>query len=486
MKKVLNYILAICLFLPSIFALTACGKTSTPEQEALKSVAGIYTNAIIDNEKTEYTFDLKEDGSFTYTTKEFDGIEISIYTMSGTLKVDKDKHVTDVKFNDIITGFVPVESILGTILPQEELGLSEKYEAMLIEELYNILFASGINFQQDYMILDLIGNVTIMYKADATRLNEGTVLSFITEKEYYDANSVYSDIMGTSTPKYETDYYFEKDCYDLTKDEDKADFIEELEDASTIIISDYWGNLNSDTPTIKSISDFDITTAGVKTGTITYESNGVEVQKQVSYTVVENKENLPINQVKELKLRDKNNSTLDDILFVAKDAEFYSLNLKLRATTYDYDTNTILLNEENCTGDSKVIDIVGYDKTKTGYQLVTVKYRNAECKQSIFVYSEEVNPVINAYSPSASKVVITKTSTGYDIDYSNAKIQVKTADGASTEESLTSNQVINQKQLKDYEDDDYMTFSYNYTYNNTTYTFYVNVRVQVVDNTVTE
>lgn len=489
MKKFLNFLLVICLIVPSLLLLTACGETS--EDKALKSVAGIYTNVVVEDiygdiMKSDYTFELKENGEFKFVQKRSEGIESEEVVLVGKLSVDKNKNVTDVKLDSSVDFMSSGDSIFGVALPDDEKAdLSEYYENQFYTELYNKILESGMSFNQDYMVIGLAGDYILMYKDGATRLGKDVVLDFLTQKDLYDLESTLAVVYGESLPTFETDYYFVKDAdFDISTEEAKNDFISELQSGSYIVVTNYLGNAEMVGATISDVSGFDLTTAGTKSAVVKYQSAGSVVEKQVSYTVVEDQDGLPMNNVKEIEVVDSTKYDLDDVVYIEAGTELYTLSWKVEYRTYASSTRKYInIDQENCEGTTKVVDIVGYNKDQTGTQIVTVTYRGKQYKQLVFVYNDTVNPVVEAYALSGSQVVITKTANGaeydYTIDYSSANIVLKKADGTTSKESLTAAQAIGLDQLQNYDNGDEIIFGYNYTYNNVVYTFYVSVEVVI-------
>ncbi len=481
-KTIITTLLAIFLIAATMFTLTACGGGKAG------SVAGTYTNEIIDGDgKIEITLDVKKDGGFSYLAKESGGLETSEYGLTGTMSVDENKKITSIELNDIANALLNAKNtFLGNILPAEELDSSYYLELSAINGIIGDYLKQCVIFGDDYvMLLVYGGNIQIMYKEGAEKLAKDTVVQFYTEKDAMDLEGSLSFISGYKRETYETDYYFVKDAFDLTDSTGKSDFIEELTESSYAFITDRLGNVEAASPEIQDVSDFDLTTAGKKTGVIKYKSAGSVVEKQVTYTVVEAEEDLPCYQLKNYELVNDNSTyELDDVTYVAANTELFSLGWRIKYNTFDSSTYVYeQINEENCTGDAKVIDIVGYDKTKTGYQLITVKYKGIEIEQSIFVYSDTVNPVVYVYSPYGSKVVITAPAEGstdvYTADYTNAKIKIVKADGTETEETVAKVNAVNMDELKNYENGDEITFAYQYVFDGVTYTFYFDIQVEV-------
>lgn len=489
MKKIFNFALAACLILPGFFAFAGCGES--PEQKAMKAVAGTYSNVVLkedtnDAVKNQYVFDLKDDGAFTYDMTTFDGIKTRSVEIRGELSVDENKNIVDMEVLDIGNSTSGAGYIFGNILPPDEV----EQEVTLAG--YKLMFQqwmrSGVSFHGDYMIVNLYEDCSIMYKDDATKFAKDTVFKFYTAKDMNQAKGEFMSVMGYTVPSYEYDYYFVEDSFNLTNAADKTAFIEEIEDSSWMLSTDRFGGLNIEYASLEGISGFDLTTTGVRNGVITYKSNGANVEKEVTYKVVESDDELPENQLQEGELKkssgeSSSSSDLKSVEYIVAGTEIYELGWKFSYQTFDYDGATLPINEANCTGTDKIFTIEGYNKDATGYQVVTIQYLNKKCQQAVFVYNDTVNPVINAYTVSSSKVVITKTTVegvdNYEIDYSNAKIELKKANGDTTQEVLTAAQTVDLGELKDYEGGDKILFAYNCNYGDYAYTYYVFVKVTV-------
>lgn len=483
MKKIFNFALAACLILPGFFAFTGCGES--PEQKAMKAVAGTYSNVVLkedtnDAVKSQYVFDLKDDGAFTYGMTTFDGIKTKSVEIRGELSVDENKNIVDMEVLDIGNSTNGIEYIFGNILPPKEV------EREITLAGYKIMFQqwmrSGVSFHGDYMIVNLYEDCSIMYKDDATKFSKDTVFKFYTAKDMNQAKGEFMSVMGDSVPSYEYDYYFVKDGFNLTNAAEKAEFIEEIEDSSWMLSTDRFGGLNIEYASLEGISDFDLTTTGVRKGVITYKSNGANVEKEVTYKVVESDDELPENQLKSGELQSSSDS-LKSVEYIQAGKEIYELGWKFFYNLFDSSGASLPINEANCTGADKIFTIEGYNKDITGYQVVTIQYLNKKCQQAVFVYNDTVNPIINAYTVYDSKVVITKTTVegvdSYTIDYSNAKIELKKANGDTTQEVLTAAQTVDLGELKDYESGDKILFAYNCSYGDYAYTYYVFVKVTV-------
>lgn len=479
-KTIITTLLAIFLIAATMFTLTACGGGKAG------SVAGTYTSVIYGSHKTEITFTIEKDGKFSLVTVENDGFTSEETSITGVISVDENKEVTACSIDDILEAMVGRKStFLGNILPDEEIDSTDYLELSVMSGIIEDYFKDNIVFKDNYILFEMGDNPQIFYKKDTEKLAKGTVLKFYSQKDVMELEGGLSSLLGSKKETYETDYYFVKGAFDLTTEIDKNDFIDGIAYESNVLkVTDIYGNVRKTIPEIKGISGFDLTTVGNKTGVIKYQDRDKVVEKTVTYTVVETGEDLPINQIKEAYLVGSSSSyKLNKVVYVSQDTEAYNFGWRIRTENYDYDTVYVKIDQENCTGDTKVIDIVGYDKTKTGYQLITIKFKGVELKQAIFVYSDTVNPVIEVYGSYGSEVVITAPAEGgngeYTADFTNAKFTVKKADGTTETLTATKEDAVALVAWKDYEDGDYIDFVYKYTFNGVEYSFYYEIRVSI-------
>lgn len=491
-KKSLVTLLFAASALTTVFAFAACEEDNaggvddpilTPTNDA-SLVAGTYKNTLIDSEKYEYTLTVENDGAFELAMKETDGIYVRNAKLGGALSVDDDRNVTALKLTDI-SGIAGGEDyVFGNLLP------SNTYDSIEMEYILNMLgdklsdFVT-LDFSETYLMMDMGYEPMILYKEGAERLARDTELSFYTEKDLaqLEGLSISDILMGdTQTAPYESEYYFVKNAHDLTSEEGKKAFNEELSEKTRLIVADYLGNPQNVRAEVKEATGFDLTKTGTGNGTIKYAIGENTVSKSVTYTVVEKEEALPLNQLRSLEARYGDNAQL---YFAEKGTKAYALGWELRYQSFgDYGTGYIAVNEKNCSGDTKVIDIVGYDENKTGYQAVTVKYRGKEVNFAVFVYDDTVKPV-RAVSISG-KVVIKKTNDGtkdvYTLDCSGAKFSLNKYD-TSDEVTFTAEDAVNLDELKNYKDGDTISFVYEYEFDGKKYTFYAEADVEIVDET---
>lgn len=488
MKKFINYLLVLCLIVPCFFVLTACDNGNVPA-----SIVGTYSNTYVDLDyaaQNTISLDIRNDGSFTYSISQSSGIADSYLAIDGKIVFDENKQVEDVQINNLIDGIAGAkESILGNILPKQllDMGPDEYYQMMMFQNMFGDILKECLYFGNDYLVLTFgtSSSYQVLYKSTAKKFAENDFITFFTEKDYYDLRNSMYVAMNRKVVTYKTDYYFIKNSFDLTDATAKADFIETLNSESEILVANKYGHGRIDDADIKDIEDFDLTTAGEKVGTIKLQINNANITVRVTYTVVEDKSCLPSNQIEEIKVINDSSSSFD-IDYIAKDTDIYSLGWQLLYETFSSSSkNYVDLDETNCTGDEKIVTITGYDKTKTGFQLVTFEYLGEKISQAVFVYDETVNPVIDISYITDAKVVITKTTvdtqTTYSIDYTNAKINLIKADGSEVEQRLTANETFELQDLSSYKNFDYIYFAYNYKFGGKTFTFYVEIEVEVVE-----
>lgn len=481
MKKIINFVLVLCLILPSIFLLSACSSGEAG------SVAGTYSNSFIaDGVRTDIVVTIKKDGSFTYSTKTSEGLHFQESKLSGNLSVDSNKKVTNCSLTNLDSLLSKNASFLGNLLPEEEIPREALLEVTLLGSFVGDAVKECFKFTNDYMIICSTHEPMVLYKNGVEKYAKDSVLHFFSEKGMMDLlNALNIFDIDTKPVNYKTDYYFSRSQYDLNTDAGKQSLLEYLNNYSKVMIADYLGNAELTYTNITKFANFDLSTTGEKTGTITYMSAGKEVNKEVTYTVLKDESDHPKNEITSYELYDSSKYTLKSVEFIAKDTELYNLNWKFgyKAENSSSNRNYEDINEENCTGDNKTVTISGYNKATAGYQLVSVEYRGKIYKQAVFVYDENNNPAFDADSAEGNSVKINKTNDGvkdvYSLDCSNTKIVLYYANGTSETKNLTSNQAINLDDLKNYENDDTITFAYNYTYNEQTYTFYVNAKVVV-------
>lgn len=475
-KTLFTLFAIFCLSITAAFTLSAC------ETNHADSVAGTYIYEYVSDYKQTTTLTVNKKGNFTLESKTYDGGEYSEAKLTGNLIVDENKQVTSIKCDDILTVAGGNEYLFGMLLPSDYDAAGD--EETLILKLIGDKIADIISaeFSDDYMILGTSGSYIVLYKDGATKIENGTVIRFNTEKQLNQNGSIDLEalIFGieSKSPQYESDYYFVKDQYALTTDEGMAEFIEELEYSSEIIRADKFGDLESAEPEIVEVTGFDLTAAGTRNGVIKYKSGDNTVQKTVSYTVVEKEDELPLEQLYSFELR-----YASEVNYVAKGTKLYEKDWELGYTTFNskYSNKYLNVNEENCVGENKVIDIIGYDETQTGVQTVTLKFRDEEIKCTVFVYDDTVNPVINAYI--TGNAVIDKNGDNYTMDCSRLQFKLTKADGSvETITTVTQEQAVNLIDLKDYDEDDDIVFAYEYQFGGQTYTFYC--ETSIIINTI--
>lgn len=489
MKKFINYLLVLCLIVPCFFVLTACDSGNVPA-----SIVGTYSNAYVDfgmeSIKNTISLDIRNDGSFTYSISESFGITEGCLEIDGKIVFDENQQVKDVEIYNLIDGIAGAkESILGNILPKQLLDIDPDmyYEMMIMQNMFGDVLKEGLYFGNDYLVLTFGTSSTyqVLYKSTAKKFAENDFITFYTEKDYYDLRNSMYVATNQKVLTYKTDYYFIKNSYDLTDATEKADFIKTLNSESEVLVANKYGFGRIDDADIKDIEGFDLTTAGEKVGTIKLQINNANITVSVTYTVVEDPSGLPDNQIEKIKVINDSSSSFD-IDYIEKGTDIYSLGWQLSYETFNSSSKKYVdLDETNCTGNEKLVTITGYDKTKTGFQLVTFEYLGEKISQAVFVYDETVNPVIDISYITDAKVVITKTTvdtqTTYSIDYTNAKINLIKADDSEVEQRLTANDTVELQDLSTYENEDDIYFAYNYKFGGKTFTFYVAIEVEVVE-----
>lgn len=488
MKKIINFVLVLCLFVSSFFVLTACNND-------LSAIVGTYSNTFYEAGlgKCETKLAVEKNGKFTYSFASTNGTSTKEFLLSGTLKLDKDGNIVDFTMENAAEAILAMKEVfMGNELPAELIEMNENSytEICSLNAMLGGVLKEYISFCDGYVVMALpVGSSLlanqVLYKDGTEKLAEGEFIKFYTEKEAMKINYSMDAVIGNRIPTFETDYYFVKNAFDISTQ--KAEFISKLNTISGSYYANEIGYGKFVDNSIKDVENFDLSKVGVGTGTIKLMNNKGEelISQQVTYTVVETKEELPENLAKTLEVLDENSDDFT-IKFIQKNENLYDLNWKIEHNTFkDPDAvKNVLLNETNCTGDTKIVNITGYDKTKTGYQVVTIEYQGAEIQKAVFVYDETINPVISASVKSGSKVVITKTvgtTTSYALDCTNVKITLKKADSTSTEVALQQSQIIELKELSNYRTDDEMIFGYDYKFNGKTYTFYCAFDVEVVD-----
>ena len=253
----------------------------------------------------------------------------------------------------------------------------------------------------------------------------------------------------------------------------KKDLIDILSEETVVIKTDYYGNAEFGGLEITDVEGFDLTTAGSKTATIKYMNQTTEVSKQVSYIVVESEEDLPRNQVKDFELYNSNK-----IIYLNQADSLYKQGYRLEYNTFgDSSSKYVDINETNCIGANKVVNVTGYDNTKVGYQVVSFEYRGKVYKQAFFIYNETVDPIKNISKVDECRVEISRPENTVRIV--NPELTISRMSGATEKATLTMDWAINKKNLQDYKDGDQILFEYKYNLEGKEYSYLLGVRVVI-------
>lgn len=470
-KTLFTLFAIFCLSITVAFTLSACENGGGKNHADL--VAGTYICEDINYDKSTTKIILDKNGGFSFESKTEDGASVYESKISGNLTVDENKKVTSMKFESSLDFIKMNDYVFGEAISTE-----------IDEEIISILKLLGdkiseyitLEFYDNYAIMESFDSEIVFYKEGAKKLESGTVLNFKTEKQLEKSVSLNLESlifgMDSKVPPYESDYYFVKDEYNL------PDEIEDLKDTisynSKVTYVDKFGYPESNRPEIVELVDFDLTSTGTRNGVIKYEIYNHTIEKTVSYTVVKKEADLPLEQLYSLET----GSGLYSVNYVAKGTKLYEKGYQLTYSTLNskYYEQTLLVNEGNCVGENKVIDIIGYDETKTGLQTVTFKFRDEEIKCAFYVYDETLNPVISV--DIEGKVIINKNGDKYTMDCSSLKFKLKKADESTeTVDTVTEAQAVNLIALKDYTNDDKIIFAYKYQFGGKTYTFYCKAAV---------
>lgn len=501
MNKFISFMVSLCLIVPAICLFTACGNNSDnskPSEPAVNAnvaaIAGNYSGVAYDvddesgaTNKMVLNFTLQKSGDFATTISSINGITTYKTSLEGVLDVNANKEITSIKLTSDIEDIASIYR-WNKKLPKETTGgYSDADQLLYAAELVK----NGIIFKGDYMLMSIGGGSTmppvyILYKDGATKLAEGAVAHAYTNRDAYKLREAEAAMENKKFPTYKTDYYFEKGEYDLSVSGNdttgKTGFIKYISNGSAVAEVQVDGGVKLVSIEITDVVGFDLTTAGVKTATIKYSNNGQTSQRQVTYTVVEDETQLPWNAAFKMRL-DNVSSTMGNIAYIEKGQDLYTLGWKLKYEELNGDsTETININTSNCTGSSKVIDIVGYNKDTIGCQNVTIKFRGSEINTVVFVYDDTVNQYSSMSAATGSKVVIEFNSerNDYDIDYSNAIVNLTKITDSSIETKVMSSQyAIGLKPLAEYRTGDRIKFAYTQTVCGETYTFYVSIPVEV-------
>lgn len=490
MKKFLKVLLVICLVVPATFILSACGNPSDSTDPNIKAIAGTYsTQYFASNKLMNLSLEVREDGTYTLTSATNEGIYASTTSINGTISVDENKKVVSLTAGgtglaSMITG--GSTTILGNVIPAEELSGSEELELNALLPLIVSSMKDAVIFGDGYMTIIMNDPCRILYKDGVSELAKDAVLRFYTQKDVYNMSNATKAANGVPIANYQADYYFTKNQYDLQNDTGKAEFVSAIGSMSMAVKANSANEASMGSITIERATDFDLTTLGKRTGTIVYKNNGVEVSKTVSYIVAEDTNGFPNQQAKTAEIVDEEKSSFEyDIAFVEAGKELYELGYFVEYNTFTNDTDKYVeINAENCTGDTKVIDIADYDKTKTGYQLAKVTYKGKTVLLPVFTYNSQVNPVVDVSTRDGATVTISRRVPGdatspLVADYTNAKVVVYYANGDEDVATLTGEQTVELEALENYENNDSIRFAYSYTFNNAVYKFYVRIKVVV-------
>lgn len=483
MKKFLKAMIALCLVVSCMFVLSACGeKTGDGTKNYANKVAGKYSNtsfftaSSVVSKKNITAIDIKEDGKFEFSITEISDVSKEATVIKGTMVFDENKNVVEVTFDNFAESFDNIEYYFGNKLPENEdyNDMPDMYNSL--EKVYAALFENCFSFNDSYAVFCLGTEIKVMYKENAKKLADNSVLRVFTEKEYVEFGQILN--MSKLNAKYEADYYFVKnEAFDISDQTIKSTFIEELEDVTYGIVTDYLGNGELDNLDITDIEGFDLTTVGTKIATIKYMDKTTEVSKQVSYKVVESKDDVPMNQIKEFELT-KYGNRVSGLVYINQSESLYEKGYKLRYNTFgELSPKYIALTVENCTGDNKVVTVTGFDNAKTGYQVASFEYRGKTYKQAFFVFNESVDPIDQIRKPLDCKVQIDKTENTMTI--LNPTLTIEKKSGATETVTINKDWAINLNSLQNYEDGDWIIFEYNYTFDGQPYTYWFSINVVI-------
>lgn len=482
-KSFITLLLAFCLMIPAMFVLTACGETDRSHAN-VGDYAGKYISYSYGSScKKELVLDLKENGDYKFSQTTYRGTTVEKTELTGWLSIGENHKLSAFKFDNLLDAKA-YEEFLGNIVPDNSTS-SISMEVIYMQDLFSDIMKTCCRIYDDYFVIYLgdPDDSMVLYKEGVERYASNQFLTLFTAKDFNDL-AIISATITDATMKYANDFYFVKDSFDLTTEEGKTGFAAELFESGMIVVSDGEGGLTYYEPATLDVTDFDLTKTGAKTSTLKWTVADKEFSVKVNYTVVADETGLPIEQIKEAYLLDTLGRLSDKVL-VEKDTDFYGLNWSFKYATFDSDSGwtKLDLNETNCSGNKQVFEVTGYDKTKTGWQMVSVKFRDYEVKQAVFVYSDDCNPAMDTHVLDESKVVITATegeNPVYSLDCSNAKFKFNYADGSQSEEiTLTKDQILDLGELANYVNTDDITFAYEYKFDNVTYTFYISVQVEV-------
>lgn len=489
MKKFLNVLLVVCFIVPCFFMITACNQNDpNNDKNALAQIAGRYSTTYYQHgDYMEMVLSVSKDGKYSLTQTELDGVSSSVTTVDGFMTVDKNKNITSMTVNDLTDMLSGGDRyFLGNKL-EVSLILSSA-EGVEIEFIGNMMaeaFKNCIKFKNGYVfIADMEGsNAFVLYKDGQKKLSENDMLALMTTKDMYAISNAMSLLSSSKVPVYEYDMYLlQNESFDATNTEHMADLIDEVEANCRLYYINKFGEAEYSGAQITKVENFNVATAGNGTGKVTFKVADKEYVVEVTYKVVESDNQKPENEIWAVEL-----DVEDKLSFVEQGTELTTLGWELECSKYltssrDY----VEINDVNCTGDNKVVTISGYDKTKTGYQVVTFTYRGLSCKQSIFVYSDTVNPLVGFDVNNTTFLTIKKSATATSVDYSTLEFTLtyaseKTESKEYSELNADDISLVNAVAFDKYETGDKVIVKYNYKYEEKTYTFYDEVVVNVVN-----
>ena len=479
-KSIWTFVLAFCCIISAMFVLTACGGDDGSGKNYADAVAGKYSSTVYESygsgsgEMNTIVLDIKKDGKFTLTMTTVADVLTEIAELNGSMVVSKENKVTSVKFDNFGKAFNGENVYMfGNLIPKNQEDNSDMASMVAtIEKIYTEMFKENLAFSDSYVLFMFGENIQILYKENTQKLAENTVLRIFTEKETNDFEKSLS--FNEKLPVYEADYYLVKNTeFNLSDETMKKDLIDILSEATVAIKTDYYGNAESGGLKITDVEGFDLTTAGSKTATIKYMNQTAEVSKQVSYIVVESEEDLPRNQVKDFELYNNNK-----IIYLNQADSLYKQGYRLEYNTFaESSSKYVDINETNCIGANKVVNVTGYDNTKAGYQVVSFEYRGKVYKQAFFIYNETVDPIKSISIVDECRVEISRPENTVRIV--NPELTISRKSGATEKYTLTMDWAINKKNLQDYKNGDQILFEYKYNLDGREYSYLISVSVVI-------
>ncbi|MDE7395903.1 MAG: hypothetical protein K2M95_07285 [Clostridiales bacterium] len=490
-NRLVVFIVALCMVFTGAMLLVGCGdKDNTPppadksDAAALKAAAGTYTNTWYESgyegvTQETYTLEITTAKKWKMTINQISGLSEEKGEATGTFEINANKELIEFHFDNFADSFNTIEKFAGITLPSEE--DDEEYTAideLRAEEQYKemIKVHDGYVSLMDYYFL---------YREGTQKFAAGTIFDVLTQKGVNEMATYYE------APVYESDYYFVKaaDEVDLTDDDQKAAALEQFPLMATV--ADAYGNKTTTQLEVTDISALQLATVGTRSTTLTYKNGSADATKVVTYTVVENDEDLPENGVRYIDSIGKDLGyyvSQIDRLPLEKGSEIYEAGLVIQYQTYSRfnSSQEIEVNEENVTGDDAVITITGYNKNTVGAQIVTFTLKGKSTQLLVFVYDDNTNPVYNVEAQGV--VMITKDGDNYTVSYENATAQeIKISEEYGEEVTFTAADAINlRSDLSTYKTGDTLIFKYVVTYGGNTYTIYVQFTVVVVPATPAE